>query len=132
MAIIAGRRSLAAQYAPTGAWSYRFNAVPYHADPPDSVAHAVNIPYSFQNISGGLGPEKRQGDKELSVAIGWAYAAFVARGNPNAGGLPEWPSYDIVKPTNMVLQPGGSYVEADTFRAEGIGFINSVARELLA
>lgn len=48
--------------------------------------------------------------------------------------LPRWPKYDVGEPKNLVLNAGKCYVEDDTYRKEGIAFINSpvVARELLA
>jgi hypothetical protein len=48
--------------------------------------------------------------------------------------LPLWPKYDVEEPKNMVLNASRCYVEDDTYRREGIAFINSpvVARELLA
>jgi hypothetical protein len=52
----------------------------------------------------------------------------------NALTLPYWPRYNIGNPVNMVLNASGPYVERDTFRKEGIEFLNTfdVARELLA
>ena len=48
--------------------------------------------------------------------------------------LPQWPRYDLDRPVNMVLNASGNYLEDDTYRKEGIAFMNSpaVARELLA
>lgn len=92
--------------------------------------------FSFQNVSGALGPLPAYApDAQLSRAIGRAYAAFVSRGDPNGeggGGLPRWPKWTPDDAVNMVLLANGSWIEGDDFRAEGIDFINSVARELLA
>lgn len=43
--------------------------------------------------------------------------------------IPKWPSYSS-KATNFVfrLSRNESYVEADTYRASGMEFINSIAR----
>lgn len=43
--------------------------------------------------------------------------------------IPQWPRYSS-KPTNFVfrLSQNQSYVEADTYRASGMTFINSIAR----
>ena len=46
--------------------------------------------------------------------------------------LPYWPKYDLSTPKNIVLNSNLTYVEDDTFRKEGIDFINSIDRELLA
>lgn len=63
--------------------------------------------------------------------------SFVREGDPNAGkakvgGLPNWPKYSLGVLTNMVLNSNGSFVEAGTWRKEGIAFINSISREVLA
>lgn len=63
--------------------------------------------------------------------------SFVREGDPNAGkakagGLPNWPKYSLGAPANMVLNSNGGFVEAFMWRKEGIAFINSISRELLA
>jgi carboxylesterase type B len=79
-----------------------------------------------------------QSYKALSTSVGKSYANFVGTYDPNGGnetsetGLPYWPRYTVEKPTNMVLNATASFVEKDTFRKEGISFINSIWRELLA
>jgi hypothetical protein len=81
---------------------------------------------------------------ELARRVGEAYVRFVNDLDPNpkasygtngtALSLPRWPRYDVKKPKNMVLNAERCYVEDDTYRKEGIAFMNSpvVARELLA
>lgn len=90
-----------------------------------------------ENISGALGPlPKYQQYTDLSRNIGKAYISFVNDQNPNTGRgnstLPFWPKYELGAPKNMVLNSNVTYVEDDTFRKEGIDFINSIDRELLA
>ena len=61
--------------------------------------------------------------------------SFVNGLDPNHGGasLPVWPTYaEGGVGRNMVLNSNDTYVEEDTFREEGIAFINSISRELLA
>ncbi|PSK54029.1 Secreted lipase [Elsinoe australis] len=150
--IIAQRRKTAEQFVNnsiTDVYSYRFDVPLWNATAPIGSKHFDNVVFSFQNISGALGPlPKYQSYKDLSLSIGKAYANFVGTHNPNgltigngeygnstssnSTGLPTWPKYTIEGPTNMVLNSNGSFVEPDTFRAEGIAFINSISRELLA
>jgi len=90
-----------------------------------------------ENISGALGPlPKYKNYTNLSRNIGKAYISFVNDQNPNTSRgnstLPYWPKYDLGAPKNMVLNSNVTYVEDDTFRKEGIDFINSIDRELLA
>ncbi|GAB7359748.1 hypothetical protein MBLNU230_g6920t1 [Neophaeotheca triangularis] len=125
-------------------YSYRFDTPPWNTSEPVTAQHFDNVMFSFQNISGALGPlPEFQTHLDLSKSIGKAYASFVGGFQPNgvaAGeqkgsnvtGLPMWPRYSLEAPTNMVLNSNGSFVEADTWRREGIAFINSISRELLA
>ncbi|KAK8201911.1 hypothetical protein M8818_005436 [Zalaria obscura] len=142
LVIIAQRRKTVQEFVRGGVknvYSYRFDTPLWNSSAPISVPHFVNVVFSFQNISGALGPlPTYQSYKDLSLGIGRAYANFVATHDPNgvgAGdgtGLPEWERYMLERPTNMVLNANGSFVEADTWREEGIAFINSVDRQLLA
>jgi carboxylesterase type B len=141
LVMIAQRRKMAEVYTKSGqkVYSYRFDTPLYNATVPGSVKHFDNVMFSFQNISGAMGPLPRyQSYRTLSTSIGKSYANFVGTWNPNGGnetsetGLPYWPRYSIEKPTNMVLNATASFVEKDTFRKEGISFINSIWRELLA
>ncbi|KAI0105722.1 alpha/beta-hydrolase [Nemania sp. FL0031] len=143
--MIAGRRQLCAQYAAPvigkqqPVYSYRFATRPYGAAAAAGVPHFVNVAFSFQNISGALGPLPGfQSHGALSASIGRAYLNFVYNHNPNAGetgvqtGLPPWPRWTATSPLNMVLNATRPEVEMDRFRERGIAFIQSISRELLA
>ncbi|KAK0644976.1 Cholinesterase [Lasiodiplodia hormozganensis] len=144
LVMIAQRRAMAEAYTDAGqdVWSYRFDTPLWNASQTTGANHFCNVVFSFQNISGALGPYPEY--KELSLGIGRAYANFVATGDPNgdANGtadgdvatLPYWPKYDLADPVNIVLNANGSFLEADTWRKEGIAFINThqVLRELLS
>jgi carboxylesterase type B len=163
LVMVSGRRKTCEEYVQGGwpqgvspgvqdVYSYRFDTPLWNTTAPISVPHFVNVVFSFQNISGALGPLPEYWRyKELSESIGRAYASFVNYYQPNGAGgmgvgggdggggssanvtgLPTWPRYDLSAPKNMVLNSNGSWVEDDTFRKEGIGFINCIDRELLA
>ncbi|PQE26620.1 Carboxylesterase protein [Rutstroemia sp. NJR-2017a BVV2] len=107
--------------------------------PPPPV---VNVVFSFQNISGALGPlPKYNNYLSLSRAIGRSYISFVNHLDPNTlmGNItvgnttvPTWPKYELGAPKNVVWNSNMSWVESDTWRKEGIDFINygGVDREL--
>ncbi|KAI9695642.1 MAG: hypothetical protein M1820_008489 [Bogoriella megaspora] len=149
LVIIAQRRKTAEEFTKAGlpVYSYRFDTQPWNATATTGVQHFVNVVFSFQNISGALGPlPEFQSYKDLSLQIGEAYARFVSTGNPNGGdfaglrgvlggsanltALPAWERYDLNEPVNLVLNANGSFIEADTWRKEGIAFINTISREL--
>jgi carboxylesterase type B len=139
LVIIAQRRQMAEVYSQAGmkVYSYRFDTPLYNATVPQSVKHFDNVMFSFNNISGAMGPLPRYQDyKTLSTGIGKLYAGFVGTHDPNCAGnetgLPYWPRYSVDAPVNMVLNATASFVEPDVFRMEGIRFINSIWRELLA
>ncbi|KAI1186456.1 alpha/beta-hydrolase [Nemania serpens] len=148
--MVSGRRRMAELYAGdagTRVYSYRFDQRPWNGPEWDGVKHFVNVAFSFQNISGLLGPSPEyDSHAQLARAIGRAYVAFVNHLDPNEVGsdgetitqgtlrLPRWPVYDLAAPANMVLNATRSWVEPDTWRKEGIAFMLTpeVAKELLS
>lgn len=142
MVIIAQRRKMCEQYTAANTsdiYSYRFDTPLWNATTPIYIKHFDNVVFSFQDISGALGPlPEYESYKALSLSIGKAYANFVGTHNPNGlgggnqTGLAEWPKWTPDQPQNIVLNSNGTFVEADTWREEGIAFINSISRELLA
>lgn len=128
-------------------YSYRFDTRLYGEDALLGVPHFDNVAFSFQNITGALGPAPEyDGAARLARSIGAAYVSFVHALDPNppadwhvadrldALALPVWPAYSLAAPANMVLNASGPWVEPDSWRREGIAYLNSpgVARELLA
>lgn len=140
MVMISGRRRLCELYSAAGqaVYSYRFDTPLWNAAVTDGAKHFVNVVFSFQNISGALGPlPKYQSYRDLSRNIGRAYISFVYDHDPNtsrgnSSTLPLWPRYNLDAPQNMVLNSNRTYVEDDTWRKEQIDFINTISRELLA
>ncbi|KAH8817204.1 Alpha/Beta hydrolase protein [Xylogone sp. PMI_703] len=138
--MISGRRKVCEEYASAGlpVYSYRFDTPLWNAAPTAGAQHFVNVVFSFQNISGALGPlPQYQSYADLSKNIGRAYISFVNDHNPNTSRgrgstLPAWPAYNLHFPQNMVLNSNRTYVEPDTFRKEGIAYINTIDRELTA
>lgn len=141
--MISGRRKMAELFSSAGAavYSYRFDQRIYGRSEWDGVKHFDNVAYSFQNVTGLLGPSPEYDSHvELARAIGQAYVRFVYDLDPNYKQkygeqeklLLTWPVYDNDEPKNMVLNATKNWVEDDTWRKEGIAFINSfeVAREL--
>lgn len=128
-------------------YSYRFDTRLYGKDPLTGIAHFDNVAFSFQNITGLLGPSPAYDDNlKIARSVAVAYISFVYNLNPNppsdwdaldkvnAMPLPEWPKYSLDAPKNMVLNITGPWVEPDTWRKEGIAYLNTyeVARELLS
>ena len=55
--------------------------------------HASDIPYAFGNLANIPGVLWEPGDRRLSDAMATYWTNFARTGNPNGGGLPEWPRY---------------------------------------
>jgi para-nitrobenzyl esterase len=66
--------------------------------------HCADLPFVFDNtdrcdhMTGG-GPEARA----LAARISAAWVRFARTGDPNHGGLPEWPRFDATRRTTMVF-----------------------------
>jgi carboxylesterase type B len=121
------------------AWSFRFDTPMWNARPVEGVNHGAEVAFTLQNSTGTLGalPEY-SGYRALSEGIGRAYITFINKGDPNGddeghrvGHLPYWPSYEKGK-VNMVMKANKIEVEEDSWRKEGIEFINGISGELLA
>ncbi|VUC23902.1 unnamed protein product [Clonostachys rosea] len=147
MVIVAGRRKtceyLGDDDGKFPVYSYRFNTRLWNRTESQGVQHFDNVAFSFQNITGLLGPAPEYSSHvKLARAIGRAYVRFAYNANPNPTGrhghsqslLPYWPRYSLSRPQNMVFDANGSFLESDTWRKEGITYLNSapVSRELLS
>ena len=139
--MISGRRKMAELWSEIGetVYSYRFDQMLWNGDPWGGVKHFDNVAFSFQNISGLLGPSPQyDSHAKLARDIGEAYVRFVNNLNPNVlkgkteSKFPVWPKYDKKSPKNLVMNATKSWVEKDTWRKKAIDFINTygVSREL--
>ena len=58
------------------------------------AVHASDICYVFGALDSVPGVTWEPADRALSDAIGTYWTNFAKTGNPNGGGLPDWPAYD--------------------------------------
>jgi para-nitrobenzyl esterase len=80
-------------------------------------AHALEIPFVFNNPD--IAPFTGTGDEryELARSMSSAWANFARTGDPNGPGLPEWPAYDAERRATMIFNVPCE-VEDDPRRAE--------------
>ena len=139
---IAPRRQTAvswAQYNAT-AYAYRFNADQAGFAIELAVSHFKEIGFVFDNIAGvGFRPDilpfagKPPRYAALAEFISRTWVSFVHDTDPNKWRegnetVPMWPEYSTDSPQEFVFEVNTtSRVEADTWRAEGIDFINQNA-----
>ncbi|TVY92061.1 Lipase [Lachnellula willkommii] len=126
-------------------YSYRFDVVVNGVNSSVGATHFQEVVFVFNNTRGqgyavnpfgNLTADATKRFDELAVLISRSWVSFITTGNPNENaveGAPVWPVYDIVngggEGENIVwsVGEGGSYVEADTYRAEGMAFISDNA-----
>ncbi|KAK7546631.1 Alpha/Beta hydrolase protein [Phyllosticta citricarpa] len=149
---IAPRRAVAEAWAAAGlnAWSYRFNAIPNGVSQLTGSTHFQEIAFVFNNLLGvGYYPPVSeppfdgmpQGYADLAATMSSAWIRFFVDGNPNGaegeglsqGGVETgpWGPYSVDEPTNFVFDANvTSHVEPDTWRKEGIAWINAHALDV--
>jgi para-nitrobenzyl esterase len=101
------------------AWMYRFDWKTPVFGGKLGAAHALEIPFVFDNLNTkdsqmftGTGAERQA----IADAMQRAWIAFAQRGDPNHSGIPAWPSYDTSDRATMrfdttvelLLDPGGA------------------------
>jgi carboxylesterase type B len=142
---IAPRRQTAVSWAKHGAtaYAYRFNADQAGFAPELAVSHFKEIGFVFRNIEGvGFRPDikpfagKPQRYADLATFMSSTWVSFVHDLDPNgwkgrSRDVEKWPKYSVAKPRDFVFEANcSSRVEADTWRKEGIDFINRNAVSL--
>ncbi|HYJ81964.1 MAG TPA: carboxylesterase/lipase family protein [Allosphingosinicella sp.] len=90
----------AAAGAPTWVYQVDFQSP---TQPRRGAPHTIDIALAFGTLDAegsytGTGAEARA----LSASMMKAFAAFARRGDPNAGGVPDWPRYRLPRRTTMV------------------------------
>ncbi|GAB1200241.1 hypothetical protein APSETT444_009611 [Aspergillus pseudonomiae] len=114
-------------------YSYRWDVPALNTSSTIGVGHFAEIPFVFanpvQNIT-ALGDDPAR--LELGNLAARMWTSFVADLDPNehnVANIPVWPQYSQ-ETSNFVfrLPKDGSYIEADTYREDGIEYINSIPR----
>lgn len=139
---IAPRRATAAAWAShsTPAYAYRFNADQAGFATELAVSHFKEIGFVFNNLAGvGFRPDIKPFEgkppryAQLADFISKTWVAFVSDLDPNSwtgrdAAVPSWPKYEVEDPRDFVFEVNvTSRVESDTWRKEGIDFINQNA-----
>lgn len=94
-----------APHAPTFAYEFRFESTAFGGAL--GAAHAVEIPFVFDNLDAGGASffvgEANDAMRVLATAMADAWTTFARSGAPAAVGLPAWPEYTSESRSTMVL-----------------------------
>jgi para-nitrobenzyl esterase len=74
--------------------------------------HTMEIPFAFDNIDKGptfVGNSAEA--QKLAVQVSQTWVAFARTGNPNHGGLPQWPAYDSARRATMAFNVPSKVVD---------------------
>ncbi|OQE16020.1 hypothetical protein PENFLA_c029G04002 [Penicillium flavigenum] len=122
----------------TPAYCYRFNVRSADVPPLSGVTHFEEVSFVFHNIAGiGYHYGKPfagvpQSYIDLSSMMTSMWASFIHDLDPNPGavnGPVHWDSYSTNDPIDLCFNANTtSHMEADTWRKDGVDYINSVAR----
>lgn len=89
-----------------------------------------------QSASAPIGPDPTGAKKRLADMTSRRWMSFVGKGDPNqavmnSSNTTVWPSYTQIKQV-FYLSPGASFPMDDTFREDGIHFLNyGIGHQLL-
>jgi para-nitrobenzyl esterase len=73
-------------------YGYLFErAIPWPEHPEYQAFHSAELPYVFHNLS-KLDRPWQDADRELAELISSYWVSFIAQGDPNGAGRPEWPA----------------------------------------
>jgi para-nitrobenzyl esterase len=88
------------------AYTYFFTHVPtINGQPsPQAATHTAEISYAFDNPKGQANQTWNDVDTRLGDTMSSYWVNFITKGDPNGGGLPQWPQYkDLATSRVMVL-----------------------------
>ena len=101
-------------------YMYRFSRVaPSSRSAWGGAAHTSEVPYVFDNTSGNAS-QFDEIDRTVSRAMADAWVQFAKTGNPNGGGLPQWPAYR--SPDYRLLDFGDAVTVRSNARSPEIEF----------
>jgi para-nitrobenzyl esterase len=113
-------------------YAYFFTRVPLRdgKPQPNGATHTAEISYMYNHPYSNGPLEWDDTDRKLADQMSSYWANFMAKGDPNGSGLPNWPQYkDLTKDKVMVL---GDTVQVETtVPAEKLAFFNARYAQLM-
>lgn len=98
-------------------WEYRFA---YVADSMKKqwpgAPHATEIPFVFDTVKAKYGEKLTPEDEKIAQQTNEYWANFAKTGDPNGGGLPNWPRYNSKADELMIIGPEKVGAAADPWK----------------
>jgi para-nitrobenzyl esterase len=98
-----------------GAPTYRY----YYSKPRPGArgaAHSAEIEYAMGNLASNTNFPWTPDDEKVSQTLQGYFANFIKTGDPNGGGLPQWPAANTGKTVTVMHIDVNTRVEAETVR----------------
>ncbi len=107
-------------------YAYLFTRVPLRNGQPQAngASHTVEISYVFNHAYSNGPLEWNDVDKKLADQMSSYWVNFMAKGDPNGPGLPNWPQYKDMSKDKVIVLGDTIQVEA-TVPAEKMAFFNA-------
>jgi para-nitrobenzyl esterase len=113
-------RFMAAMASAAGqpAYEYRFTYVAESMRKQwPGAPHATEIPFVFDTVEARYGNDLAPPDKATAQAANTYWVNFAKTGNPNGGGLPDWPAYTPQGDVLMDFSSTGPVAKPDPWKA---------------
>jgi para-nitrobenzyl esterase len=127
-------RQWAAAQAKLGkkAYTYFFTRIPtMNGQPsPQGASHTAEISYAFNNPKGQPTQTWNEIDTKLADAMSSYWVNFITKGDPNGGGLPQWPQYKEIA-TSRVMVLGDTPQAESAPAAAKLSFYQAAFQRLL-
>jgi para-nitrobenzyl esterase len=105
------------QHTPTHQYEFNDQNAPQLFVPqgsfPYGAYHASEVQYLFDVPDQQNAPDLNAAQQQLAGAMVGYWTQFARAGNPNGGGLPQWPAYDPASQRFLSLEPPTPVVKAD-------------------